>query len=105
MRPYGLHELWACVVQVALAAWMLYICLCVVFVAQIAIVMLCSICLGVLVNFTGDSQRAWMSRVQSRVGLTATVIANMKILKISGLSTTISNFLQNLRVEELAAGA
>lgn len=100
-----LHELWACPIQVALAAWMLYRRLGVVFVAPIGTVTICSICLGVLINFVGDAQRAWMAHVQTRVGLTATVIANMKNLKISGLSVAVSDFIQKLRVEELAAGA
>jgi ABC-type multidrug transport system fused ATPase/permease subunit len=99
-----LHELWACLLQVGLAAWMLYRRLGVVFVAAIGIVILCFVCLGVLINFTGDSQRAWMSRVQRRVGLTATVISSMKNLKISGLSAVVGDFVQELRIEELAAG-
>lgn len=100
-----LHELWACPLQVALAACMLYKRLGVVFVAAIGIVIVCFVCLGVMINFTGDAQRAWMTRVQTRVGLTATVIASMKNLKISGLSVAVGDFIQRLRVEELAAGA
>ncbi|KAI9695824.1 MAG: hypothetical protein M1820_008379 [Bogoriella megaspora] len=100
-----LHELWACLLQVALAAWMLYRRLGVVFVAAIGVVVVCSACLGVVVSFTGDSQRAWMARVQTRVGLTATVIASMKNLKLSGLSAIVGDFVQKLRIEELAAGA
>lgn len=38
------------------------------------------------------------------MGLTATVISNMKNLKISGLSAPIMEFVQKLRVDELAAG-
>jgi ABC-type multidrug transport system fused ATPase/permease subunit len=101
----SLHETWASLLQAALSAWMLYNRLGIVFVAPIGLVILCFTGLGILVNFTGDSQRAWMAGVQKRVGLTATVIANMKDLKISGLSTAVSSFVQRLRVEELAAGA
>ncbi|PVI01957.1 putative ABC multidrug transporter [Periconia macrospinosa] len=100
-----LHELWACPIQVALAAWMLYRRLGIIFVAPIGIVIVCFVCLGVLINFTGDAQRSWMARVQTRVGMTATVIASMKNLKISGLSVAVGDFIQRLRVEELAAGA
>jgi ABC-type multidrug transport system fused ATPase/permease subunit len=101
----SLHELWAGIIQAALAAWMLYNRLGVVFVAPIGLVIVFFTALGILVNAVGTSQRAWMAGVQKRVGLTATVIASMKNLKLSGLSTTISSFLQQLRVEELAAGA
>ncbi|CAI7648203.1 unnamed protein product [Penicillium palitans] len=101
----NLHETWACMVQAALAAWMLYVRIGIPFVVPVGVVIICFIGLGILLKFTGDSQRSWMAGVQKRVGLTATVIASMKNLKISGLSITIGDFVQNLRVQELAAGS
>lgn len=102
-RP--LHDIWASIIQVALASWMLYNQLGVVFVAPIGVVIVCFTGLVILMNFTGDSQRAWMAGVQKRVGLTATVIASMKNLKMSGLSVAVSDFVQKLRVDELASGS
>ncbi|CAI7602046.1 unnamed protein product [Penicillium glandicola] len=101
----SLHEIWASMIQAGLAGWMLYNRLGVVFVAPIGVVIVCFIGLAILINFTGDSQRSWMAGVQRRVGLTATVIASMKNLKISGLSVAMGDFVQKLRVDELAAGA
>ncbi|KUM59972.1 hypothetical protein ACN42_g7172 [Penicillium freii] len=101
----NLHEIWASIVQVGLAGWMLYTRIGVPFVVPVGVVILCFIGLGIVINFTGDSQRSWMAGVQKRVGLTATVIASMKNLKISGLSITIGDVVQNLRVQELAAGS
>lgn len=99
-----LHDIWASLIQVALCAWLLDRRLGVVFVAPIGVVVLCFLGLAILMNFIGTAQRRWMSLVQKRVGLTATVIASMKSLKISGLSSSVSTFLQKLRVEELTAG-
>lgn len=99
-----LHDIWASVIQVALSAWMLNSRLGVVFVAPIGVVILCFIGLVILMNFIGNAQRDWMALVQKRVGLTATAIASMKNLKISGLSSSVSKFIQRLRVEELVAG-
>ncbi|KAF3069773.1 Multidrug resistance-associated protein 1 [Daldinia childiae] len=101
----SLHDMWASLIQVIIAGWMVYNQLGIVFVAPIGTVMICFTCLAVVMKFTGDSQRAWMAGVQKRVGMTATVIASMKNLKISGLSAAVSDFVQNLRVEELAAGS
>ena len=101
----ALHDTWASIIQVALAGWMLNNQLGVVFIAPIGVVALCFLGLAILMKFIGDTQRLWMAGVQKRVGLTATVIANMKNLKISGLAGAIGDFVQNLRVEELAAGA
>ena len=100
----SIHDIWASLIQVALASWMLYVQLGVVFVAPIALVLACVAALGVLMKLTGDSQRAWMTKVQERVGLTATVIASMKSLKLSALSNIMGDFVQKLRVDELAAG-
>ncbi|KAL2074710.1 hypothetical protein VTL71DRAFT_8489 [Oculimacula yallundae] len=100
-----IHNVWAGFIQVALAGWMLHSRLGLVFLVPIGLVTVCFAFLGVLISFTGDSQRSWMAGVQKRVGLTATVISCMKNLKISGLSSTVGDFVQNLRVEELAAGA
>lgn len=101
----SLHNIWASFLQAALAAWMLYNRLGVAFVVPLAVVLVCFIGLGILMRITGDSQRGWMAAVQKRVGLTATAIASMKNLKIGGLATAVGEFIQKLRVEELAAGA
>lgn len=100
----SLHEIWASIVQAALASWLLYIQLGILFVAPIGIVLVSLTLLVIFMNFAGDSQKTWMAGVQKRVSLTATVIASMKSLKLSGLSGTVSDFVQQLRVEELAAG-
>lgn len=99
------HETWAAVIQAGIAAWMLHRQVGVVFIAPVGVVVVCFIGLGILINFTGDSQRSWMSEVQKRVGLTATVIASMKSIKISGLAGPVAEYVQQLRVSELAAGA
>ncbi|KAH0371885.1 putative ABC multidrug transporter, partial [Aureobasidium melanogenum] len=101
----SLHEVWASVIQAAIASWLLYSQLGIVFVAPIGIVLASFIVLVIFMKFAGDSQRAWMTGVQKRVGLTATVIGCMKNLKLSGLSGAVEKFIQKLRVEELASGA
>ncbi|KAI1421564.1 putative ABC multidrug transporter [Xylaria sp. FL1777] len=101
----SLHEIWASLIQAALASWLLYDQLGAAFAAPLATVTVCFVGLGILLKFTGASQRSWMAANQKRVGLTATVIASMKNLKISGLSNTAGDYVQTLRIEELAAGA
>ncbi|KAF4440439.1 putative ABC multidrug transporter [Fusarium austroafricanum] len=105
MGLMALHEIWACVIQAALAGYMLHTQLGVVFVAPMGVVFVCVALLMLVMNFTGDSQRAWMAGVQKRVGLTAMVISSMKNIKMSGLAAPVTAFVRKLRVEELAAGA
>ncbi|KAK2861371.1 hypothetical protein FQN49_004272 [Arthroderma sp. PD_2] len=101
----SMHDTWASTIQAILASWMLYNQLGVVFVAAIGLVIVSFGGLMTIMKFTADFQRAWMTAVQKRVGLTATVIASMKNLRISGLTSAVSGYVQKLRVEELAAGS
>ncbi|KAM7206938.1 hypothetical protein V8F33_000037 [Rhypophila sp. PSN 637] len=100
-----LHDLWASTIQIGISSWMLYRQLGVAFVAPMSVVAACAIGMAILMKYTGDSQKKWMAQVQKRVGLTATVIGNMKNLKISGLAGAVGDFVQKLRVDELGAGA
>ncbi|KAH6640025.1 P-loop containing nucleoside triphosphate hydrolase protein [Truncatella angustata] len=101
----SLHEAWAGNIEVVLASWLLYNKVGAAFAAPIVIVVLCFLALSVIVKFTGNAQRMWMAGVQKRVGLTSTVISNMKNIKVSGLAAPITEFVQNLRVDELNAGS
>ncbi|KAH8666519.1 putative ABC multidrug transporter [Xylariales sp. PMI_506] len=100
-RP--IHQIWANVIEVALASWLLYQELGAAFVAPIVVVICCFLSVSYLVRYTGPSQKVWMAAAQRRVGLTATVIANMKNIKISGLAGPVGFFVQKLRLDELSA--
>ncbi len=52
-----MHDIWASVIQAALAGWMLYNRLGIVFLVPVGVVVVCSIRLVILMRFTGDSQR------------------------------------------------
>ncbi|TVY56754.1 ABC transporter FUM19 [Lachnellula cervina] len=99
-----LHDMWAGVIQVAIASWLLYNQLGLAFISPIVIVLLCCFATFYMARFMGSSQKAWMSRVEQRVGLTGAVIGNMKSLKIAGMADAMGSFLQSRRVDELEAG-
>jgi ABC-type bacteriocin/lantibiotic exporter with double-glycine peptidase domain len=98
-------EAWAGNIEVAIASYLLYLKLGAAFAAPLVVVALSFVAISVVVNFTGPAQRRWMARVQKRVGLTSTVIAGMKNIKLAGLAGPISDFIQRLRVDELKAGS
>jgi hypothetical protein len=100
-----IHDLWACLIEIGLSSWLLYGQLGAAFVVPIAVVVCCFLAMSVLIRYTGDSQRSWMAGAEKRVGLTATVIANMKNLRISGLTNPVANVVQNLRISELASAS
>ncbi|OTB09427.1 hypothetical protein M426DRAFT_18072 [Hypoxylon sp. CI-4A] len=100
-----LHEFWANLIEVALASWLLYNYIGPAFVAPIVIVLICTGGIAVLMSAMDKGQKAWMSAVQKRVGLTSNVIANVKNIKLSGLTDPITRFVEKLRVNELKASS
>ncbi|KAI1387586.1 ABC multidrug transporter [Hypoxylon trugodes] len=101
----ALHEVWADLLEVGLASWLLYNLLGVAFIAPIAILLVCTGGVSVMMQFMGAGQKAWMAGVQKRVGLTSGVIANMKNIKISGLTSPIARYIEKLRADELRASS
>jgi ABC-type multidrug transport system fused ATPase/permease subunit len=97
----NLHEFWANTIEVALASWLLYRQLGAAVTAPLVVVVCCIIGGAVTNRFTKRSQKAWMAKIQKRVGLTAEAIANMKYLKMSGLAPVVESLIQAMRVDEL----
>jgi ABC-type multidrug transport system fused ATPase/permease subunit len=99
-----LHEFWVNIIQAAIASWLLYRILGAAFAASIILVFVCLALSFLMARAASPTQKAWMERIQKRVGLTANVITNMKHLKISGLTVPVEASIQDLRHEELKAG-
>lgn len=98
------HEVWAGIIETAIASFLLYRSLGIAFLAPIIVVALCVMVAAGIATFTSQRQRAWMQKIETRVGMTANVIANMKGLRISGLALPIQRIIQSLRMEELSVG-
>ncbi|KAL2191494.1 hypothetical protein L209DRAFT_673580 [Thermothelomyces heterothallicus CBS 203.75] len=101
----NLHEFWANTIEVALACWLLSRQIGPASVAPLIVVSGCVVCSAILARFTGARQKRWMEKIQKRVGLTSTVIGQMKHLKISGLAETVQDAIQSMRIDELEAGS
>ncbi|KAK7942741.1 P-loop containing nucleoside triphosphate hydrolase protein [Apiospora aurea] len=101
----SVHDVWASFFETGLASYLLYLQLGPAFVAPIVVVICCILAISVISRYTGDAQSKWMTAIQRRVGLTSTVIANTKNLKLSGLTQPVANSIQQLRVDEIASGS
>lgn len=100
-----LHEFWANPVQAAIVCWLIQRQLgAAAFAAPLAVILICVICSAILIRLISPRQTAWMQAIQKRVGHTASVIRNMKHLKISGLTKPVEYAIQKLRVDEIKAG-
>lgn len=100
-----LHEVWANILEITIASFLLYRSLGVAFLAPIIVVLACAMIVAAVATFTSQRQKDWMQKIESRVGMTANVIANMKHLRISGLAMPIRRIIQDLRLEELRVGS
>lgn len=101
----NIHEFWANTIEIALSCWLLSRQIGPAFVAPLIVVGFSIICSAALARLTGRRQKAWMEKIQKRVGLTSDIIGQMKHLKISGLSGPIEESIQAMRVDELKTGA
>ena len=99
-----MHEFWSNAIEAALALWLLSRHLGAASVAPLVVIVLCAICTAGTASFVGPRQKAWMEKIQKRVGLTANVIGNMKQVKISGLAGPVEDSIQAMRVDELNTG-
>lgn len=101
----ALHELWANVLEVALAAWLLYRHLGPAFAAPFGVVALSACGVALISRRTGGRMARWMGRTEARVKLTSAVVAHMKPLKIAGWTGAVAALLLRFRADELRAGA
>ncbi|KAI1762775.1 P-loop containing nucleoside triphosphate hydrolase protein [Hypoxylon sp. FL1150] len=101
----NIHEFWANTVEVGLACWLLSRLIGAASAAPAIVVSCCVVLSTILGRYTGRWQKAWMEKIQKRVGLTASVIGQMKHIKISGLAAPVEESIQKLRVHELESGS
>ncbi|XWX01588.1 hypothetical protein V2A60_009616 [Cordyceps javanica] len=100
-----IHELWANLVQVGIACWLLQGQLGSAFAAPIVIVFLSTGLASLAGKLITPRQRVWMEAIQARVGATADAISQMKFIKMSGMARPVQGYIQHLRVGELALGS
>ena len=96
-----LHELWASIPEVAIGIWLLARQL------GMASVVPMVICLASLAGASpiaarfGPAQRTWVERVEKRVAVTASMLGDMKAVKMLGLSRILETIILRLRVAEM----
>lgn len=100
-----MHSMWASLVKVGIGCWLLYEKFGIVFITPIFIIVVCSAILFWVVTLIDSFQATWMEKIQSRVGLTASAIANMKHFKMLGVADKVADLVQKIRSDELHVGS
>ncbi|KAF5720125.1 multidrug resistance [Fusarium mundagurra] len=99
-----LHEYWANTIQIALSCWLLQRELGAAFAASLGVVAVSTLTAFGIGKLLGPCQKAWMEAIETRVGVTAAAIAQMKLVKMSGMTKPIESCVQRLRVREIEIG-
>ncbi|PHH63516.1 hypothetical protein CDD81_5797 [Ophiocordyceps australis] len=96
----NLNEIWARVIEVVLGvvllAWQLgWVCL-----VPVLVVIFSFFGSAEISKTIGARQKVWIDAVQKRITVTASMLAEMRSVKMMGLSTLLTNIVQDQRVQE-----
>ncbi|KAJ5554087.1 hypothetical protein N7513_004046 [Penicillium frequentans] len=94
-------ETWANVLQLALATWLLQtqvgaVCIGPILVAIIFIA--ASFAMG---NAVSTRQKDWLKATEKRINFTTSILGSIRNVKYLGLTETMSNMIESMRMEEL----
>ncbi|KAK1458226.1 ABC transporter [Colletotrichum melonis] len=97
----NLHQIWAAVLEVGIAIFLLQRQIASASVVPVVISIVCAFGVIPVSKTIGRAQTAWIERLQKRVAVTASMLADMKSIKMLGLSGVLSTTITELRRVEL----
>jgi ATP-binding cassette, subfamily C (CFTR/MRP), member 1 len=96
------HEIWAGLIQVALATWLLEGELGIACLAPIFIAISCGFAATWVSRTANDRQKRWMEAVQIRIGVTSTMLSSIRGIKMTGLTDKFRLLIRSLRLTEIS---
>lgn len=97
------HELWANVVQIAIATYLLETELKYACIAPAAIAVGSFVAITYLSEYTKQFQKQWMGKLQLRIARVSAMLESIKAIKISGLTERLHTIVAGLRQDEVDA--
>lgn len=91
-------------IEIALASWLLQRQIGLAFLAPLVVVLLGFAGSFTLAKRAPPLQKAWMERVQKRIGVTSSILGNIKDIRISGMTTPAAALVQRERESEIRVG-
>ena len=98
-----IHEVWASLVDVAIATWLLERKLSLACLAPVVLVL---VFIGITTKISviqKRKQRLWIEAIQERLRTTTSLLGSLGPIKMLGLTDTVSNMIQKLRRDEIKA--
>ncbi|KAF4814325.1 ABC transporter atnG [Colletotrichum tropicale] len=96
------HEIWASVVEVGVAVFLLQQQIQIASIVPVVISIVCVVGVIPISKTIGRAQTVWIERLQKRVAVTATMLGDMKAIKMLGLPEVLSGVILQLRRVELS---
>ncbi|KAK9777262.1 putative ATP-binding cassette transporter [Seiridium cardinale] len=96
-----IHELWASILEVGIALWLLQRQMSWAFLVPLIITLASVLMTWGVSNRIGSAQAAWSERVQKRVAVTSGMLSNMKAVQMLGMTGFLRNAITKLRELEL----
>ncbi|KAB5511355.1 P-loop containing nucleoside triphosphate hydrolase protein [Coniochaeta sp. 2T2.1] len=96
-----MHEIWANAIEVGVAVYLLERQLGIACVVPVAVSLLSLVGSMVAMNSIMSRQALWLEAIERRISATSAMLSNMKGIKMCGLSETLLQSLQKLRVDEM----
>ncbi|PYI36243.1 ABC transporter [Aspergillus indologenus CBS 114.80] len=100
---FSIHDLWACLIDIAVAIFLLARQLGVASVVPVVMVVVFFGCTFKLSASSNTAQRIWIEKVEDRIRFTSYALENIKSVKMLGLSPRMSAIIAGLRYAEVAA--
>ncbi|KAI0170239.1 ABC transporter [Pestalotiopsis sp. NC0098] len=105
----SIHEMWASIIEVAVAIWLLEQQIFLACLAPVAVIintffphlLLIFLITGPLSNSAKTAQKLWIEKVQERLRITSAMLDDMKAVKMLGLSSVTSEIVESLRRAEI----
>ncbi|KAK1456469.1 ABC transporter [Colletotrichum melonis] len=95
------HSVWASLLDIAIASWLLGRQLSLACLAPILLVLVYIAATSKVSVATKTAQMRWIERIQERLRITAVILGDTKAVKMLGLGKVMTNILRRLRVEEV----
>lgn len=99
----SLHEIWASLISVVVAIWLLEDQVYVACVVPAVIAVGCIIATTPVSASCGEAQKKWVGHIQERLAVTTTMLEDIKAVKMMGLEVVLSDIITRCRKVELGA--
>ncbi|KAJ5674930.1 ABC transporter integral membrane type 1 [Penicillium maclennaniae] len=96
-----IHDVWACIVEIPIALWLLWRQLGIAGIAPIVVVIVCMLLCILISALAGPRQKLWLEAIEKRVDITAQVLGSVKGIRMAGLTDKLYNIIHTMRIHEV----